>query len=429
MAITVPGLPKSILRLNYNKQNIRFWSLAYTLLYMSFAYVDYLAAPINYQTFWTIRLCVLPFFMLALLSTYAGPIASYRLFINAVMVFMSPFSVIIMIAISDPAEWSTYIYFGGLVLTIFPIGFILMNALYTVFIAFLVALLYFLVVGVGLNYYHDDPSFFIITSFFVVSALAASILSTYLLENNQNKILSQKRHVEELVEMKTTLINILAHDLRAPCNSIVGFSDLYIKEPENYQMSDAKFFMENINKSANNLLLLLQNLLEWSRIQTKNYNLNQTIVSVDTLIEKNIELAGEAMALKSISLQQTKTEAGLQMLADQYMIDTVLRNLLSNAVKFTPKGGEIDLKYWSSGNLACVSVTDNGVGIDADRLDSLFEFTGTKSTKGTNNETGSGLGLVLCHEFIMKNEGNIWARSESGNGSTFTFTLPLQKTG
>ena len=259
----------------------------------------------------------------------------------------------------------------------------------------------------------------------------ASILSTYLLEDNQNKILAQKRHVEDLVEMKTTLINILAHDLRAPCNSIVGFSDLYIAEPEKYQASDAKLFMENINKSAKNLLALLMNLLEWSHLQTKNYHINQTIVSIDTLIEKNVDLAGEAMALKSISLLQTKKQTGLQILADQYMIDTVLRNLLSNAVKFTPNGGEIDLKYWSSGDLACISITDTGVGIDADRQNNLFEFTGTKtkSTKGTNNETGSGLGLVLCHEFIMKNDGNIWVKSEGGNGSTFTFTLPLLQTG
>ena len=134
MAIASVG--KSTLRLNYNKKNIRFWSSTYMLLYLLFAYVDYLSAPISYPTFWTIRLAVLPFFVLALLSTYIGFIAPYRLFINAVMVFMAPFSIIVMIATSDPVEWSMYIYFGGLVLTIFPIGFILMNLFYTIFIAF-----------------------------------------------------------------------------------------------------------------------------------------------------------------------------------------------------------------------------------------------------------------------------------------------------
>ncbi|MEP1094069.1 MAG: hypothetical protein ABJG78_03115 [Cyclobacteriaceae bacterium] len=135
MRFPISTLQRALGKLNYNERTIRFWSLTYMLLYLGFSYVDFLSAPINYKTFWMIRACVLPFFFLAMLSTYVEVIARYRLFINAVMVFMGPFSIIIMIAISDPVEWSTYIYFSGIVLTAFPIGFILMNARYTVIIA------------------------------------------------------------------------------------------------------------------------------------------------------------------------------------------------------------------------------------------------------------------------------------------------------
>ncbi|MEP1094068.1 MAG: HAMP domain-containing sensor histidine kinase [Cyclobacteriaceae bacterium] len=267
------------------------------------------------------------------------------------------------------------------------------------------------------------------TSFFVASALIAIILSTYLLEYNQIKILNQKREVEDLVEMKSTLINILAHDLRSPCNSIVGFSNLYIKDPGNFEVADTKFFMENINKSANNLLSLLQNLLEWSRMQTNNYTFNPTVIPLDELVAANIQMARGALELKSISLRKTEDDSGLQVVADKNMIDTVFRNLLSNAIKFTREGGKIDLKYWSTGNLACVAIIDNGVGIDMNRIETLFEITSSGSTKGTNNESGSGLGLVLCHEFIVKNDGHIWVKSNKGEGTTFTFTLPLKQTG
>ena len=427
MGIPITGLQRALERLNYNEQTIRFWSLTYMLLYLGFGYVDFLSAPISHQIFWMIRGLVLPFFLLAMLSTYVEVIARYRLFINAVMVFMSPFSIIIMIAVSDPAEWSTYIYFSGIVLTAFPIGFILMNARYAVVIALLLAIFYYLIVGLGLNYYHGDVQFFIITSFFVVSTLIAIILSTYLLEYNQKKIVSQKQEVEGLVEMKNTLINILAHDLRAPCNSIVGFSDLYIRDCENFEATQTKFFMENINSSAHNLLALLHNLLEWSRVQTDTCSFNPVVISLDELITTNIKMTKEAMELKRISLRQTKSDSGLQIVADKNMIDTVFRNLLSNAIKFTGEGGQIDLKYWSTGNLACVAIIDNGVGIETSKIETLFEITNSKSTKGTNNEPGSGLGLVLCREFIAKNEGHIWVKSNKGEGTAFTFTLPLQQ--
>ncbi|MEQ9405400.1 MAG: HAMP domain-containing sensor histidine kinase [Cyclobacteriaceae bacterium] len=423
------NIRQSFAKLNYNKQTIRFWSTAYMVFYLSFGYVDYLSAPVSYQEFWMIRLWTIPYFLLALLSTFIDVIKPYRLFINAVMVFAAPFSIILMIAVSDPAEWSMYIYFAGVVLAIFPVGFILMHVRFTVLICLGIALSYFFITGVGLNFYNGDNYFFIITFCFIVSALVAIILCTYLLESNQNKVLSQKQEVEELVKTKNRLIDIIAHDLKGPCSSIVGFSELFINNDQSFDVKDTRYFMENINNSAHNLQSLLENLLEWSRMQSGSYLLKPVEIPLDKLVARNIEMVRGSMNLKQITLRQSKIVSGLLVRADKYMIDTVFRNLLSNAVKFTPSGGEIDIRYWSAGSLACVSITDNGVGIDESRISDLFEVSNSKSTKGTDNEPGSGLGLVICHEFILRNNGDIWLKSIKGEGTTFTFTLPLQNIG
>lgn len=425
--VKVRGLNTALLKLNFGEHSIRFWSLTYLFLYFSFGFIDFLSAPISFKTFWLIRLCVLPCFLLALLSTYLEEMKSYRPLINAVMVFVAPMSIMLMIAKSDPVEWSMYTYFAGIVLATFPIGFILMNTRYTVAILVLLAVSYFLIIGVGLNFYSGDYYFFVMTTFFVVSALIASFLSTHLLEGNQTKILKQKNELEELVEIKNRLINILAHDLRAPCNSIVGFSDLFISQADNYKMEDAKNFMEHINMSANNLLSLLQNLLEWSRIQTNTHALSPTAIEVNQLIDTSVEMMKGAMALKNIGLRVNVAMENVEVVADQQMISTVLRNLLSNAIKFSYGGGEINVQSWNSNGMAYIAIGDCGVGIGQNRINNLFEIANSKSTKGTSNETGSGLGLVLCREFVAINEGEIWVSSEEGKGSTFTFSLPLKE--
>lgn len=426
-AIKVSNLRTTLINLNFGEYKVRFWSLAYMVLYASFGIVDYLAAPVTFKTLWLIRACVIPYFLLALLSTYVEVVKPYRPLINAIMVFMAPFSIILMIASSDPVEWSMYIYFAGIVLTTFPIGFMMMNTRYTIIILIALTALYFLMIGIIINFYNGDYYFFTITSFFVISSFMTSFLSTLLLEGNQTEILVQKGEVEELVETKNRLINILAHDLRGPCSSIVGFSDLFLGRVRDYKMEDAEFFMKNINLSANNLLSLLQNLLEWSRIQTNTHSLTPTTIALDELVESNVEMVKDAMALKDISLKSMERTKGLQVVADKQMVDTVFRNLLTNAVKFSRVGGRIDIRYWSVGSMVYVSIKDNGVGIQSNRIEKLFEVSSAKSTRGTKNEPGSGLGLVLCREFIVINDGQIWVSSEEGKGSIFTFSLPLKK--
>jgi two-component system sensor histidine kinase/response regulator len=222
---------------------------------------------------------------------------------------------------------------------------------------------------------------------------------------------------------KDKFFTIIAHDLKSPFNSIIGFSDLLIEQIHNKDYRGIEESAEIIQQSSNRAMDLLMNLMEWSQSQTGRIEFTPKTLEVVSLINEIALLFDDIAGQKSITIKRSLPPNAL-VVADKAMISTVLRNLISNAIKFSYPDGEIVISAKEIKNELTVSVTDNGVGISKASINELFRIDKNHSTQGTLNEKGTGLGLLLCKEFVEKHGGKIWIESEEGIGSTFYFTLP-----
>ncbi len=237
------------------------------------------------------------------------------------------------------------------------------------------------------------------------------------------KICQQSKELQELNSTKDKFFSIIAHDLRNPFSVLLGMSDLLLS---NYHTYDDETRLELIsiqNETTKQTFKLLENLLEWARIQRSAFDFIKQRVNLVDIVTQNIYHHKEIAKQKDISLTHTLTDA-IFVNTDPNMVQTVLRNLIVNAIKFSNNGGEITILAKDSDNFVEVTVKDNGVGISHDNLQKLFKIENSISTKGTANEKGTGLGLMLCKEFVEKQGGRIWAESEQSKGSEFKFTIP-----
>jgi PAS domain S-box-containing protein len=232
-----------------------------------------------------------------------------------------------------------------------------------------------------------------------------------------------EQNLRELNSSKDKFFSIIAHDLKSPFNSIIGLSDLLVEQLKEKDYDGIDEMAEMILKSSNHAHDLLTNLLEWSRMQTGRMQFEPLFVELVALTNENIKLLKQSAEQKHISIEK-QMPAIAPLLCDKNMINTVIRNLISNAVKFTPENGRILISIKAKPAEIEISVTDTGMGISAENLNKLFRIDSNFSTPGTNRETGTGLGLLLCKEFIQKHNGKIMVESEPGKGSIFTFTLP-----
>ncbi|MBS3769326.1 MAG: PAS domain-containing sensor histidine kinase [Bacteroidales bacterium] len=236
-----------------------------------------------------------------------------------------------------------------------------------------------------------------------------------------------KKQEEELRELNATkdkLFSIIAHDLRNPFNSILGFSELALKSIKNQNYDKLEKYCETVYQSARHSFDLLNNLLHWSRVQRGKMDFQPETLDMSSLLDKITELMKANLEEKNIAFSKT-VEPDLAVYADRFMLETILRNLLSNAIKFTHNQGSIDIKAYREEKQTVVSVQDTGVGMPQETADKLFYIENTFSTPGTNKEKGNGLGLILCKEFVEQHGGKIWVESEVSRGSTFSFTIPF----
>lgn len=230
----------------------------------------------------------------------------------------------------------------------------------------------------------------------------------------------------ELNSMKDKFFSIIAHDLRSPFNTIVGFSSLLIKKIKDEKFNEAEVLAQNILDSSELTMDLLANLMDWSRNETGRLDFNPQHYSLTNQINKIVELFSPTASQKDISLNLLNSD-DILIYADFSMIDTVIRNLISNAIKFTYQGGQITINTSETNNKTLVEVTDSGVGIEEENIKKLFRIDKNYSTEGTQYEKGTGLGLTLCKEFIEKHGGEISVTSELGKGSVFSFTIPTNQ--
>jgi PAS domain S-box-containing protein len=248
-------------------------------------------------------------------------------------------------------------------------------------------------------------------------------------KETQQAIKDSEEQLRELNATKDKFFSIIAHDLMSPICTLVGFSQLLTKNIDTYSIQKIKETTTLIDGIVKNTFDLLENLLLWSRTQTKSTELKTKKENLLEMTKETILLHNQTALKKSIRLT-TKINDDIFVEVEKNMILTVLRNLVSNAIKFTSSGGEITIEIgqlvnYGKQNFLEVSVNDTGIGIPKEKINKLFKIAENVSTKGTENESGTGLGLPLCKEFIDKHKGKIWVESEEGKGSKFIFTLPI----
>jgi len=182
-------------------------------------------------------------------------------------------------------------------------------------------------------------------------------------------------------------------------------------------------FSANIDESAKRVFALLENLLEWARLQMDQISSDPKLLDIKAIVARTVGVLGPVGADKGVKVISTISD-GLQCFADEHMIDTIIRNLTSNAIKFTPEGGSVTVSGHIDDDTCGIIVTDTGVGLTPGQIDKLFNLGDKNSTPGTKGEKGTGLGLLLCRDLLEKNSGTISVTSEPGQGSAFTVKLP-----
>lgn len=222
---------------------------------------------------------------------------------------------------------------------------------------------------------------------------------------------------------KDRFISILGHDLKSPFQNLLGFSELLTKNILKYDIDKIENFAININKTARNSYKLLEDILMWARAQQGKILFKPQVLSFGDICIDILETLTPNAEEKNIRINNNSAN-GINVFADIDMVKVVLRNLVSNAIKFTDNGGVINIMAEQNPENVIISVSDNGIGISPEIQEKLFVLSEVITTKGTAKETGTGLGLLLCKEFVEKHGGKIWVESEVGKGSEFKFTLP-----
>jgi len=253
----------------------------------------------------------------------------------------------------------------------------------------------------------------------IISIMLVVLILTFLYETYRlNKKLTKSN------QTKDKLFSIISHDLRSPFQSINGFSEIISESLKNKEYQEAETYNKVILDSSNNLIDLINNLLLWSKAQQKKLTIEPSIIEANKIIQNLINWSELQAKRKSISI---KVEANddLKCFIDKQTVSIVLNNLISNALKFSYPGSEILVKAVRNNNYVDFTVSDNGIGISKEKLKNLFDSSKTKSTRGTEKENGSGLGLILCKEFTEINKGIIKVESELNIGTKFIVSFPL----
>ncbi len=242
------------------------------------------------------------------------------------------------------------------------------------------------------------------------------------LENIRRELCKSQKELEDALNVKTKFFSIFAHDLKNPFNGILGITSLISEYYDNYSPGEIKHYINVINDSAAHVYSMLTNLLDWAKSQTGMLEVTPSEFCITEPINDAISVNRYGIESKQIKFE-LKMESDYCVVADKNMVLTVFRNLIGNALKYTPTGGRITIAVGASEDKLQVSVSDNGIGISPENIQRLFNTNHPITTPGLANEKGSGLGLIICQEFVRRNGGQISVSSEVGKGTTFTFTL------
>jgi len=279
---------------------------------------------------------------------------------------------------------------------------------------------------------------FILFEILVATAIAWLII-TYLVKSRTNRLLKyqnqqiseanealreSEKNLMELNATKDKFFSIISHDLKNPFSSLLSISELMVENFNDTDRDDHRAGFRKINQSVKHLLNLLENLLTWSRSQRGRIKYEPLRFNLSALIQENLNLHRLAAEKKGIILAAQEQE-DIFAYGDRDMINSVVRNLMTNAVKFTDRDRKVEVRIDSIGGLLQVNIVDEGIGIPGEYINKLFNIDEKYKGTGTAGEKGTGLGLIICREFVEKNGGEISVQSKPGVGSTFSFTLPM----
>lgn len=256
-----------------------------------------------------------------------------------------------------------------------------------------------------------------------ITKLVGNIVDITERRSNEEALLASQAKLKEINDTKDKFFSIIAHDLKNPFNGILGFSNILKEEAQEMDVSTIQEYADMINRAALQVFRLLDNLLSWARVQRDQIPYNPTTVALKEVADEVIALMNEYAGKKKIAITNSIPDE-LMVTADGDMLNAIFRNLISNAIKFTPASGKVELKAVEDNKQVEISVKDNGRGMNKENQAKLFKIDANYSTRGTDEEEGTGLGLILCKEFVDKHSGKIWVESELDRGSVFKFTLP-----
>lgn len=243
------------------------------------------------------------------------------------------------------------------------------------------------------------------------------------LQEQNIKLSESQKKLEELNHDKDILFSIIGHDLRSPLHSLLGYTEILINDFESLSPHEIKNYVGCIGSIGGNISDLVSDLLDWARVQTGKIKKESRKFNAFEVVENTRNIFSEIMKSKGIELNIIGDKQAT-VFADEYMFSTIVRNLISNAIKFSNPNMPVSVIIESEQNTTKISVVDSGIGMSEEHVKNIFDIEKMKTTSGTNNESGTGLGLVLCQEFIKKNNGDLIIESEVGTGSRFIFTLP-----
>jgi PAS domain S-box-containing protein len=268
--------------------------------------------------------------------------------------------------------------------------------------------------------FHKAPIFSVTNEFCGIIGIMFDITER---KNNEKLINNYVTELKELNATKDKFFTIIAHDLKNPFISLLGFSELLHKNIDKYDKTEISYFANLINNAAIQTFNLLENLLLWANTRRGKIVFYPEKLNLSELINERLEILNTIALQKNITINNN-IPVNFEVIADKNMLKSIIHNLVTNSIKFTHNGGQIDLYTVANHKNIEITVKDNGIGISEDHQEKIFKIDINHTTEGTAKERGTGLGLILCKEFVEKHGGKIWVESEIGKGSEFKFTLP-----
>lgn len=241
-------------------------------------------------------------------------------------------------------------------------------------------------------------------------------------KNTEKHLIALRNRLLEVNTSKDRFFSIIAHDLKSPFFSLIGFSEILLSETDELSKKEIKEIATEMNKALKNVHALLEDLLTWSRSQRGVLKVKKEKLQLSETVAHGISLLNKAASDKNITVK-LDINTNEMIFVDRFMLNTIMRNLVSNAIKFTPANGEISITSRRTDGYVEISVTDNGVGIEEESKEKLFRIDQNLTKPGTKNEVGTGLGLVICSEFVKKHNGEIWIENNNPQGTIIKFTL------